>query len=59
MEALPSSTSIAPAANSYSIAGALNGMDKRIWIVQAQGIPSIVTGPIISIFSDLYGRKWM
>ncbi|KAH8083141.1 major facilitator superfamily domain-containing protein [Filobasidium floriforme] len=50
---------IAPAANAYPIAGALNGMDKRIWIVQAQGIPSIVTGPIISIFSDLYGRKWI
>jgi hypothetical protein len=27
--------SIAPAANAYSIAGAVNGMDKRIWIVQA------------------------
>lgn len=41
--------SIAPAANAYTIAGALNGMDKRIWIVQAQGIPSIATGEPASL----------
>ncbi|KAJ9120896.1 hypothetical protein QFC22_002831 [Naganishia vaughanmartiniae] len=50
---------IAPAANAYSIAGAVGGMDKRIWIVQAQGIPSIITGPIMAIISDLYGRRWI
>ncbi len=31
---------IAPAASAYAIAGALNGMDKRIWIVQAVSIVS-------------------
>lgn len=50
---------IAPAAASYSIAGSLNGMDKRIWIVQAQGIPSIVTGPIGAIIADIYGRRYV
>lgn len=24
-----------------------------------QGIPSIITGPIMAIISDLYGRRWM
>lgn len=50
---------IAPAANAYSIAGALNGMDKRIWIVQAQAVPSIVSGPIMAIISDVYGRRYL
>jgi hypothetical protein len=35
------SASIAPAANAYLIAGALNGMDKRIWIVQAVSLAVI------------------
>lgn len=34
-------------------------MDKRIWIVQAQAVPSIATGPIFSIIADLYGRRWI
>lgn len=50
---------IAPAAASYSIAGSLNGMSKRIWIVQAQGIPSIITGPIGAIIADIYGRRYV
>ncbi|SGY34004.1 BQ5605_C002g01577 [Microbotryum silenes-dioicae] len=50
---------IAPAANAYSIAGPLNGMSKRIWIVQAQSVPSIATGPIMAIISDTYGRRWV
>ena len=24
-----------------------------------QGIPAIVTGPILAIISDLYGRRWV
>ncbi|BGP33029.1 hypothetical protein JCM10296v2_004818 [Rhodotorula toruloides] len=32
---------------------------KRIWIVQAQGVPSIVTGPIVAIISDVYGRRYV
>ena len=51
--------SIAPAANSYSIAGSVNGSDKRIWIVQAQAVPSIASGPIMAIISDVYGRRWV
>ncbi|KAM0789205.1 hypothetical protein ACM66B_000050 [Microbotryomycetes sp. NB124-2] len=48
---------IAPAASQYSIAGNLRAMDKRIWIVQAGAVPSIATGPIFAIISDLYGRR--
>ncbi|KAM0750503.1 MFS general substrate transporter [Meredithblackwellia eburnea MCA 4105] len=50
---------IAPAANAYAIAGPLNGMSKRIWIVQAQSVPSIATGPIMAILADLYGRRYV
>ncbi|EKD05000.1 hypothetical protein A1Q2_00699 [Trichosporon asahii var. asahii CBS 8904] len=48
---------VAPAASAYTIAAALDGNDKRMWIVQAQGIPSIASGPIVSIIADVYGRK--
>ncbi|KAK4051412.1 hypothetical protein OIV83_002896 [Microbotryomycetes sp. JL201] len=48
---------IAPAASQYTIAGSLRAMDKRIWIVQAGAVPSIATGPIFAIISDLYGRR--
>ncbi|KAK4051413.1 hypothetical protein OIV83_002897 [Microbotryomycetes sp. JL201] len=48
---------IAPAANSYAIAGSLRAMDKRIWIVQAAAVPGIATGPIFAVISDLYGRR--
>ncbi|GAA6037989.1 hypothetical protein JCM8097_009528 [Rhodosporidiobolus ruineniae] len=52
--------SVAPAANAYSVAGALGGnTGQRIWIVQALSVPSIVTGPIFGIISDLYGRRWL
>ncbi|KAG0663204.1 hypothetical protein C6P46_002793 [Rhodotorula mucilaginosa] len=51
---------IAPAANAYAITGAIGGTSgQRIWIVQAQGVPSIVTGPIMAIVSDVYGRRWV
>ncbi|BGP71293.1 hypothetical protein NBRC10513v2_004662 [Rhodotorula toruloides] len=51
---------IAPAANAYTIAGVLGAdSSKRIWIVQAQGVPSIVTGPIMAIISDVYGRRYV
>ncbi|GAA6018948.1 hypothetical protein JCM10207_009210 [Rhodosporidiobolus poonsookiae] len=52
--------SVAPAAGAYSIAGPLNGTaSERIWIVQAQGVPGIVTGPIMAIISDMYGRRYL
>lgn len=51
---------IAPAANAYAISGALGGTtSQRIWIVQAQAVPSIVTGPIMAIISDVYGRRYV
>ncbi len=51
---------IAPAANAYAISGALGGTtSQRIWIVQAAGVPSIVTGPILAIISDVYGRRYV
>ncbi|GAA5869827.1 hypothetical protein JCM8547_005853 [Rhodosporidiobolus lusitaniae] len=51
---------VAPAANAYSVAGALGGTTgQRIWIVQAQSVPSIVTGPIMAVISDVYGRRWL
>ncbi|KAK4057263.1 hypothetical protein OIO90_001760 [Microbotryomycetes sp. JL221] len=50
---------IAPAANQYSIAGSLQAMDKRIWIVQAGAVPSIASGPIFAVISDLYGRRYI
>ncbi|BGP57389.1 hypothetical protein JCM8202_005031 [Rhodotorula sphaerocarpa] len=51
---------IAPAANAYSITAAIGGnAGQRIWIVQAQGVPSIVTGPIMAAISDVYGRRWV
>ena len=31
----------------------------RLPLVLQQGIPSIVTGPIMAIISDLYGRRWV
>jgi len=31
----------------------------RSSLVLQQGIPSIVTGPIMAIISDLYGRRWV
>ncbi|GAA5854279.1 hypothetical protein JCM9279_005106 [Rhodotorula babjevae] len=52
--------SVAPAAAAYSIAGSLNGSTgQRIWIIQAASVPSIVTGPIFAIISDVYGRRYL
>ncbi|GJN88262.1 hypothetical protein Rhopal_001227-T1 [Rhodotorula paludigena] len=52
--------SVAPAAAAYSIAGTLGGSTgERIWIVQAASVPSIVTGPIFAIISDVYGRRYL
>ncbi|KPV74788.1 uncharacterized protein RHOBADRAFT_53726 [Rhodotorula graminis WP1] len=52
--------SVAPAAAAYSIAGALGGSTgQRIWIIQAASVPSIVTGPIFAIISDVYGRRYL
>lgn len=44
----------------YPIAGALNGSSsQRIWIVQAGAVPTIATGPIFAIISDIYGRRYV
>lgn len=43
---------IAPAVASYSIVGALGSFEKRIWIITAQSIPSIVTSPFLGIVAD-------
>lgn len=48
---------VAPPASVGLIAKALNASDKAMWIIQAQGIPSIASGPIISVIADVYGRK--
>ncbi|ORY86666.1 major facilitator superfamily domain-containing protein [Leucosporidium creatinivorum] len=52
--------SVAPAAAAYSIAGPLGGTtSERIWIIQAASVPSIATGPIMAIISDVYGRRYL
>ncbi|WWD19962.1 hypothetical protein CI109_104435 [Kwoniella shandongensis] len=48
---------VSPAVAAYTIAANLGAPAKQQWIVQAQGIPSIVSGPIIAVISDVYGRK--
>ncbi|KAH8658501.1 major facilitator superfamily domain-containing protein [Xylariales sp. PMI_506] len=50
--------SIAPAVSAYTIAGTLGDINQHMWIVQAQGIPSIATGPIIAVITDVYGRRY-
>ncbi|BGO92385.1 hypothetical protein NBRC10512_005070 [Rhodotorula toruloides] len=52
--------SIAPAVCAYAIATPLGATaGQRIWIVNGPGIPSVVAGPIMGIFSDIYGRRYV
>ncbi|GFZ47214.1 hypothetical protein JCM24511_04957 [Saitozyma sp. JCM 24511] len=49
---------VSPAVAAYTVAADLKAPSMQSWIVQAQGIPSIVSGPIIAVISDVYGRKF-
>ncbi|WWC64330.1 uncharacterized protein I303_106940 [Kwoniella dejecticola CBS 10117] len=48
---------VSPAVAAGPIASSLGAPAKQQWLIQAQGIPSIVSGPIIAVITDVYGRK--
>ena len=43
---------IAPAVGAYTVSAVLKAPEKRIWIITAQSIPSIVTSPVLGVVTD-------